>query len=181
MILAAVALLLAAVVVFWLSSRQKKATGLPEGRVIYSDTGRWGKVEKPLYDAETGLTGRPDYLVAQEDAAILLPVEVKSTRAPASPYDSHVFQLAAYCLLVEKTYKTRPPYGILKYRDRTFAIDYTPALTLELSHLLDEIRQDQQRVGRKSSKAHAGGLDRSHEEPARCARCGYRRICDQRL
>jgi CRISPR-associated exonuclease Cas4 len=164
-----VLLLFAALIVFWLANRQRRSTGLPSGRVIYSDTNRWDKVEKPLYDPISGLTGKPDYLV--EENELLIPIEVKSSRAPTVPHDSHVYQLAAYCLLVERTYHKRPPYGILRYRDRTFSIDYTAALEQELENLLDAIRLQTRR----------GEANRSHQEPARCSRCGYRDYCDQRL
>lgn len=169
MILFAAVLLLAAVVILWIGTRQRRASGLPAGRIIYSDTSRWGKVEKPLYDPVSALTGKPDYLVEEGDA--LIPVEVKSGRAPSIPHDSHVFQLAAYCLLVERVYGKRPPYGILRYRDHTFSIDFTPALEQELEELLEAIRLQERR----------GEANRSHDEPQRCARCGYRNICDQRL
>lgn len=169
LLIAALLLLAAALVVLWISQRQRKATGLPSGRVIYSDTDRWGKVEKPLYDPVSGLTGKPDYLV--EEDGLLIPVEVKSGRAPSLPHDSHVFQLAAYCLLVERTQGKRPPYGILRYRDRTFSIDYTPELQRELENLLTAIHAQDRK----------GEANRSHNEPARCARCGYRNICDQRI
>jgi CRISPR-associated exonuclease Cas4 len=169
MLPAAVVLLAVALIILWISGRQRHATGLPAGQVVYSDTDRWRKVEKPLYDAQSGLTGRPDYLV--EDKGILIPIEVKSGRAPTLPYDSHIFQLAAYCLLVERTYGKRPPHGILRYRDRTFTIEYTAELEHDLEALLVEIRQQERR----------GEADRSHQEPARCARCGYRSYCNQRL
>jgi CRISPR-associated exonuclease Cas4 len=168
LILAAV-VLLAGLAVLWIAGRQRRASGLPAGRVIYSDTDRWGKVEKPLYDPVAGLTGKPDYLV--EENGYMIPVEVKSGRAPNLPHDSHIYQLAAYCLLVERAYGKRPPYGILRYRDRTFSIDYTPALERELEDLLDAIRLQERR----------GEAPRSHKEAARCARCGYRDYCDQRL
>ena len=169
MVILAALLLVVALVVLWIAAKQRQSTGLPTGRVIYSDTNRWAKVEKPLYDPLAGLTGRPDYLV--EENGVMIPVEVKSSRAPSLPYDSHVFQLAAYCLLVERTYGRRPPYGILRYRDRTFSIEYTPALQAELEDLLDEMRLQERH----------GEADRSHNEPARCARCGFRAVCDQRL
>ena len=162
-------LLLVALVVLWLSSRQRQSTGLPAGQVVYSDVNRWAQVEQPLYDPISGLTGKPDYLV--EENGFLIPVEVKSSRSPSLPHDSHVYQLAAYCLLVERTHKKRPPYGILHYRDRTFSIEYTPTLQKELENLLDSIRvQDRQREA-----------NRSHQEAARCSRCGYRSYCNQRL
>lgn len=153
----------------WIASRQRAASGLPTGKVIYSDTNRWNKVEKPLYDALLGLTGKPDYLV--EENGTLIPVEVKSSRAPSLPHDSHIFQLAAYCHLVESEYGKRPPYGILRYRDRTFSIEYTPALEQELEGMIEVIRLQERR----------GEADRSHNEPQRCARCGYRALCNQRL
>jgi CRISPR-associated exonuclease Cas4 len=165
----AVVVLLTALAVLWIAGSQQKSAGLPAGRVIYSDTERWGKVEKPLYDPISGLTGKPDYLV--EENGYLIPVEVKSGRAPNLPHDSHIYQLAAYCLLVERTSNKRPPYGILRYRDRTFSIEYTPDLENELEELIDTIRFQERR----------GEANRSHKEPARCARCGYRNNCDQRL
>lgn len=167
----ALLLLFIAGMALWLAHRQRLASGLPTRRVTYSDTGLWNKVERPLYDPVSGLTGRPDYLVELDDGQTLVPVEVKSGRAPAAPHDSHIFQLAAYCWLVERTEGIRPPYGILRYRDRTFTIDYTPALEHELELLLNEIRRQEKR----------GEADRSHHEAARCARCGFRSICNQRL
>ena len=91
-----------AILLFWLAKREQNAAGLPQGRVIYADTSRWSPVESPLYDARSGLTGRPDYLV--DDGDYIIPVEVKSSQIHARPYDSHIFQLAAYCRLVERTY-----------------------------------------------------------------------------
>ncbi len=96
---AAIFLVLLALALLWQARRAQKASGLPGGRVIYTDTRAWGnKVEKPLYDASLGLTGKPDYLV--EKNGRIIPVEVKSGRAPQSPYDSHIYQLASYFLLV---------------------------------------------------------------------------------
>src|SRR3972149_3135901 len=98
MLYIALALLLLAFIFFWRSNRQRKDAGLPGGRVIYTDTRGWGKLEKPLFYAALELTGKPDYLIQKDNN--IIPVEVKSSRAPEAPYDSHIFQLAAYCLLV---------------------------------------------------------------------------------
>jgi len=162
-------LLLLALLLFWQSDRKRKQTGLPGGRIIYTDTKSWGKVEKPLYDAAMRLTGKPDYLIERDGK--IIPVEVKSGRAPDAPYDSHIYQLASYCLLVHKTMGKRPPYGIIHYRNRDFAVDYTPALEIALLDILAEIRRDENR-----SKVNC-----SHNSPSRCRGCGYRKICDQRL
>ncbi|MEY2818189.1 MAG: CRISPR-associated protein Cas4 [Chloroflexota bacterium] len=162
-------LFLLALLFFWQSNRQQKAAGLPGGRVIYTDTRGWGKVEKPLYYAALALTGKPDYLI--EKNGQIIPVEVKSGRAPEAPYDSHIYQLASYCLLVEKTYGRRPPYGIIHYENRDFAIDYTRELETALIELIADMREDD--VRRE--------VARSHEQASRCKRCGYRDICEQRL
>ena len=166
----ALGLFLIAIVLLWRASQTPKKSGLPGGRVIYTDTRAWGeKVEKPLYDGNLGLTGKPDYIVEKNGRYI--PVEVKSGRAPQAPYDAHIFQLAAYCLLVEKNLGSRPPYGIIHYEDRDFAIDYTNELENAILDILAEIRRDERRADVK----------RSHEVTARCTRCGYRNVCEQKL
>ena len=163
-------LFLIALIFFWQSRKQQHEAGLPGGRVVYTDTGGWGKVERPLYYSPLKLTGKPDYLVRQNNG-ILIPVEVKSGRTPESPYDSHIFQLASYCLLVEKTYGKRPPYGIIHYNDRDFTVDYTPELEFALMDLLADMRRDEIK----------DDVDRSHNQAARCARCGFKDLCDRSL
>jgi CRISPR-associated exonuclease Cas4 len=158
-----------AIFLFWQSNRQQKAAGLPGGRVIYTDMHGWNKLEKPLYYDALNLTGKPDYLI--EKNGQIIPVEVKSGRAPDAPYDSHIFQLASYCLLVEKTYNKRPPYGIIHYETRDFAVDYTPELEQSLLDLLAEMKKDD----RKKE------VRRSHEQASRCKGCGFRSVCDQSL
>ena len=165
----AIFLVVLAVIFLVVSGRQRKAAGLPSGRVVYSDTRSWGKVEKPLFDPLLSLTGKPDYLVEQNGE--LAPVEVKSSWAPPTPREGHIFQLAAYCLLVERTTGKRPPHGLIAYRNRTFAVDYTPELEARLVDLLAEIHHQERQ----------GEVHRSHEEPARCAACGYRSRCDEKL
>jgi CRISPR-associated exonuclease Cas4 len=169
MLYIALVLLFLAVIFIWQSNRQRKAAGLPSGHVIYTDTRGWGKVEKPLFYQPLGLTGKPDYLIQQNGQ--IIPVEVKSSRAPEAPYDSHIYQLASYCLLVEKTYGRRPPYGIIHYINRDFAIDYTRELESSLLDLLADMKRDE----------HKKEVARSHEQVSRCTRCGFRKVCDQSL
>ena len=165
----ALAFFIFAIFFFRKSSVQRMEAGLPGGRIIYTDTHGWGKVEKPLYYSELELTGKPDYLVQKNGN--IIPVEVKSGRAPDAPYDSHIYQLASYCLLVEKTYGTRPPYGIIHYENRDFAIDYTRELETALIDLLIEMKRDE----------HKKEVPRSHEQTGRCAKCGFKNVCDQSL
>jgi len=165
----ALAILMVAVILFIVAAAQRRASGLPGGRVIYTDTHAWGEVEKPLYDGALGLTGKPDYLVEQDGKFI--PVEVKTGRTPEAPYDSHIFQVASYCYLVEKTFGKRPPYGIIHYPARVFAIDYTPELESALLDIIADMRIDERRAS----------VPRSHEQEHRCRRCGFREVCDERL
>jgi CRISPR-associated exonuclease Cas4 len=166
---AALFLFLLAVIFFVWAARRQKSSGLPAGRVIYADTSRWQKIEKPYYDALLGLTGRPDYVVEHRGA--LIPVEVKSAYAPDAPYESHIMQLMSYCLLLEKTTGQRPPFGILHYSNRTFALDYTQDYEARLLDLLVEMRRAE----------HSESVACSHEEPQRCLHCGYREICGESL
>jgi CRISPR-associated exonuclease Cas4 len=165
----ALAILLVAILLLIVAGRQRRAAGLPGGRIVYTDTQGWGRVEKPLYDAELDLTGKPDYLVEKDGK--LIPVEVKTGRTPEAPYDSHIFQLASYCYLVEKTFGKRPPYGLIHYSGRDFAVDYTPELESALLDLLARIRLDERRRD----------IHRSHEHEHRCRGCGFREMCDERL
>jgi len=156
--------------VFWLGRRGQAETGLPTGRVIYSDTRGWQSIEKPLFSRTQRLAGKPDYLVQQ--GRDIVPVEVKSAHAPSDgPRRSHVLQLAAYCLLIEETYRQKPKYGIVKYADRMFAVDYTESLRTALLDVIAAMRDD---------LAH-GETQRSHDEAARCGHCGYRHACPERL
>jgi len=168
---ALLALLLFALALFLLrtSARQRRDLGLPEGRVLYTDTGAQRRVEKPLYAEDLNLAGRPDYLVESEQG--LVPVEVKSGRTPQQPFASHIFQLAAYCQLVQRNYKRRPAYGIIRYPEQSFTVEFTLDLEQRLIGLLEEMR----------AALDLAQLHRSHEQVRRCHSCGYGQLCDERL
>jgi len=162
--------LLAGAFFIW-SEQQKRRTGLPQGKVIYADSDQWQAVTEPLYDPQLKLTGKPDYILGLREG-VLVPVEVKSMPAPTQPYANHVMQLAAYCLLLERTSGQRPPYGLLRYREQTFQVDYTPELEQTLLALI---------AGMRAAESQGEEPARSHAEVSRCRGCGYREICDQRL
>jgi len=98
----------------------------------------------------------------------VIPVEIKSGRTPAQPYDSHLLQLAAYCLLVEETTGRRPPHGLICYPGATFRLEYTPALRDRLIRTLAAMQVDLD-----ASSAPCGQAD-----TRRCANCGYRGACE---
>ena len=163
--------LLALAVLVWLLARLARGrSGLPSGEVVYSDTGGWSRVERPLFSSSLQLTGKPDYLVRQNQAVI--PVEVKSGQAPpGGPHPGHKYQLAAYCALVTEAYGRRPEYGLIQYADQTLAVNYTRELETELRALLDDMRAD----------AESDEVARSHHSPRRCRACGFVENCDEAL
>ncbi|MEO7706681.1 MAG: CRISPR-associated protein Cas4, partial [Thermoflexales bacterium] len=108
----AVLIAVLAAILFWLSIRLRHGAGLPEGEVIYSDTGAWTHNDESLRSKAHDLVGKPDYLV--RTGRHVIPVEVKASLAPERPRPGHVLQLGAYCLLVEEHFGARPPYGIIR-------------------------------------------------------------------
>ncbi|MCW5875916.1 MAG: CRISPR-associated protein Cas4 [Anaerolineales bacterium] len=165
----ALALLLLAGLLFWLATRQQRRLGLPGGRLLYEDSGAQRGVEEVLLAEDLGLLGKPDYLVQAKEG--LVPVEVKSGRTPNRPFEAHIMQLAAYCALVQRNYDQRPPYGIIRYPQRSFTVPFTAELEAQLLALLAEMRT-----------ALAGGEQhRSHQVAARCRACGYLELCPERL
>lgn len=179
MVILAVTIIILALVAIWQSSRLLKKEGLPEGKLVYSDTHLWQSVVTPLFDQELGLTGKPDYIIKKGHE--IIPVEIKSGGGNSTPRDSHIYQLAAYCYLIQKTFEQRPAYGIIHYtcgneksiknNSQTYTINYTKQLETTLLTAINQIR---------SSENHRE-IPRSHHSPSRCKRCGYRTNCDQRL
>lgn len=168
MIALAVALLALALLVGVLALRLRSRTGLPWAPVVYRDTWR-RELERPLFARRLGLTGKPDYLIELRGATI--PVEVKPSRAASVPYESDLMQLAAYCLLIEETTGQAPPYGLLRYAQHTFRLDYTAWVRDELLALLDEMRE----------LLDVDDCARNHDQPQRCRACGLYQQCDDAL
>jgi CRISPR-associated exonuclease Cas4 len=154
---------------FW-SRRERAELGLPPGNILYSDLGAWIPQQESLYSPEYGLVGRPEYLVSSQQGSVV-PVEVRSARAPDDPHEGHVMQLAAYCLLVEEVYGIRPDYGILQYRDRAFAVEYSIELEEDLLDVLVNMRES----------SFSGELNRDHEQWSRCSRCSLPELYSQRI
>ncbi len=166
----AILLLVVGSLLWLLSRRQRKSSGLPGGDLLYSDSSYWQTLPKPLYAPELELVGKPDYIVKDERGCVI-PLEFKSGNAPTHPWDSHIVQLSAYCYLIERHFSQRPPYGIIRYQNKSFTIPYTAELESQLLTVIQEMRM----VERTQS------AQRSHNQPARCRGCGYSQICDQNL
>ena len=153
------------------STNLRQESGLPVGRLIYADSTAkdWRPTEQPLYSDSHRLVGKPDYLV--ETPQGIIPVEVKSSRAPTIPYWGRLLQLAAYCLLVEETTGCTPPHGLLKYADALYQVDFNQELRRELLATMSEMRQARL----------ADNISRSHQQPGKCAACGFRYTCAEVL
>ena len=149
----------------------KDRAALPEGRVVYTDTLKEKGPSKALISLRYELKGRPDYIVETREG--IVPVEIKSAGFPRSgrPFDSHVLQLASYCLLCEETMKARVPFGIIRYRTGEARVAFTPELRERLLALLKEIR------AARDTKA----LHRNHTKARRCKACGFRHACAEAL
>ncbi|RIL10000.1 CRISPR-associated protein Cas4 [bacterium] len=163
-------LLLAAALWLWrLAAAEPIVARLPRARVRYDDTVPGRPLEAPLVSHRHRLAGRPDFLV--EHRGRIIPVEAKPARRAAAPRPGDVLQLAAYCLLVEDVLGQRPPFGILRYADRSWDVAFDDAARAQVLAVLDAMDAD----------AAAADVARSHDRPGRCARCGLRAACDQRL
>ncbi len=162
------ALLLLALGLALLSARLRRRSGIPWAPVVYRDTDA-RELDAPLFAKSLGLTGKPDYLI--ERRGKLIPIEVKPGRLAAQPYESDLMQLAAYCVLVEEDLGLTPPYGLLRYAERTFQLDFTPQVRERVIELLGEMR----------ALLDADDCERSHNDARRCGACGLLEQCEDAL
>jgi CRISPR-associated exonuclease Cas4 len=131
---AASALILGLILLFfWYLQNQK--FGILNKKIIYKDTDQApGQI---LFAKSLALSGKPDYLIKENN--MIFPVEIKTSRAPLEPYENHIMQLMAYCLLVEENYGVRPVGGFLKYPGKEFKIAYTDEARESLKDLVGEM------------------------------------------
>jgi CRISPR-associated exonuclease Cas4 len=164
-------IILIGAVLAWLVGRHLLArAGLPVRNILYADVGSSFPQSEPLTSLRYGVIGKPDYLVRLREG--IAPIEVKSCRAPASgrPYEGHLFQLAADCLLVEDVFGVHVPHGLVNDEDRSIQVDFTPSLRASLLELLNEMR------AAKGEELHI-----DHNRPGKCRSCGFRTVCGESL
>ena len=163
-------LIVVGVLLVWRGRHFVKGDGMSEGQIIYMDTHGNGPSVKPLLSRRLGLTGKPDYLLFSKGKYI--PVEVKSTPMPSmGAYRAHKLQVAAYCHLVEEHYGKRPNYGIIKYYDGTYQVDYGRELENDLTDVVACMRTDMS----------AANVLRSHKYLNRCVACSFQPVCGDDL
>lgn len=100
---------------------------------------------------------------------LTIPIKVKSRKRPPILYESHLLQLATYCLLIEDNLKKPSPYGLLHYADETLQVPYTKQLRNQVLRSADALRKN-----RRATNVH-----RQHNDVGRCQRCGYRDGCKE--
>jgi len=136
-----------------------------KGRIEYIDVD-----DSKVFKSERyGISGRPDYVVKLGEQ--LIPVEVKKGRTPQGPLFSHIVQVAAYCLLLEDSSGTAPPYGLIRYPSNEFQIDYNDDMKKMLLAKVDEMRR----------ALFSKDVHRNHNRPGKCRSCSRRNVCPERL
>lgn len=127
--------LISGIILFIVWYLQTKSLGVLKNRPIYSDSeNQPGEI---LFSKTLSLSGKPDYLIKQDD--MIIPVEIKSGRTPNEPYQNHEMQLMAYCLLVEENYGIRPAGGFIKYPEKEFKVAYTDEARNAIKDLVGEM------------------------------------------
>ncbi len=142
---------------------RKAAQGLPEGKIVYQDADGSGA---PLLATSHPLSGKPDYVILSPEGAPI-PVELKLTIESDQPQGHHVMQLAAYFVILEDLYDQPPIYGVLRYANTDFTIQYTEALKRKVLRLLAEME--------RCDEQHPPAL--THQLPSKCRVCPFEPIC----
>lgn len=147
-----------------LINERRQILGLPSGDLVYEDADGQGE---PLYSDQVPLVGKPDYIIKLLDGR-LVPIELKlSVQNVTSPYNNHVMQIAAYCLILEDYSEAPPTHGILRYADRDFIVDYTPTVRKKVVRLLTEME--------RYDESQHPLLER--QRVAKCRACTFQPIC----
>jgi CRISPR-associated exonuclease Cas4 len=148
------------------SSRERQALHLPqEAKVVFQDK---RVQEKSLRVEAYDLVGKPDLVI--EENGFYIPVELKTAKSPRQPYDSHVMQLMAYCLLLEAHYGVRPPLAVLRFTqdDKEFRIAYTPERETLLKTILERMKKFQE-------------AEDVHRNTNKCRACSFFEVCEEWL
>lgn len=164
------ALLFLAGTTLFVAKRLQQRVGLPWSHDISADTTETGLAHIPLLIDDTlQLVGKPDYIVRR--GSHFIPVEVKPLRKAKRPYTSDIYQLMAYCVLIERTYGKPPPYGLLRYANHTFRIDYDNEMAESVIQIVFQMH-DMHDVDE---------VHRNHNSITRCRGCGFWKQCTQSL
>lgn len=145
----------------------KQKNIIQEGKIIYSDL---SKPEKPLFSKKYRIIGKPDYIIKNKET--YTPVEIKTGNHKILK-KNHIYQIAAYCQILEDYYNCYIPYGIIIYKDtsKQFKIPFDPKLRFELTKIISEIRKNMNK----------DIIQRNHYEIKKCIKCSLRKFCEKKL
>jgi CRISPR-associated exonuclease Cas4 len=147
-----------------LITERHRALGLPEGILVYEDADGEGE---PLSSNAYPLVGKPDYIVQAPDGRPI-PIELKlGVQNASTPYNNHMVQIGVYCLILEDYFEQPPTHGILRYADREFTVDYTPALRRKVIKLLAEMERCTEQQPPPLARQRA----------AKCRVCTFQPVC----
>jgi CRISPR-associated exonuclease Cas4 len=140
---------------------------IQDGKIIYTDL---DIPEKPFFSKRYKISGKPDYIIKKN--GYYIPVEVKSGNH-LNPKKSHIYQLIAYCQLLEDNYNCFIPYGIIVYYDtsKQFKIPYDPKMRFKLESQIKEMRKF----------LNYNKIQRNHFEEKKCIKCSMREYCNQKI
>ena len=121
-----------------------------------------------MFSPRLYLTGKPDYIVKNNKT--YLPIEIKSGQYH-HPQFHHILQLAAYCALIEDSYNTFVPQGVLVYPTGQHMIQFTPSLRFQLEKILQEMKAN--------TRHHQ--VTRNHNTREKCKACSLQQYCPDKL
>lgn len=165
---------LVGVVLMTLSNAFASSTGLPSAaKILGSDTGQ--ERVRQYRSERLKLGGNPDFVIEERVGLLrrpkMVPVEVKSWSSPRL-YDSQKVQIAAYLALMKEEHgKLAADYGYVIYDDTPFRVDWSRDLARWLADMME---------GAREVKRTKYGT-RTHENPAQCAKCAFRKRCEESL
>jgi len=140
----------------------KERHKIQDGKIEYSDL---DKPAKSLFSKKYRISGKPDYIVKK--GGNIIPVELKSGNYN-TPQKNHIFQLAAYCHLVEENYGVFVPYGVLVYNNSySFNIKFDPSIRFELENTIVKMRNIL-----KKGKTDSVNIDYN-----KCKTCSMKKYC----
>ena len=146
--------------------RLKDNYRIQHGKIAYSDL---NMPAEPFFSKKYRITGKPDYIIQKKDRFI--PVELKTGRYK-TPQKNHIFQLAAYCQLLEENFNIFVPYGILVLNNQDeYKLPFNPMIRFELENTIKKMR----------NQLKDNVITRNHQDPYRCINCSMRKYCSIKI
>lgn len=116
-------------------------------KLIYTDKKHEKKSDGVLYSKllqsnRYNIRGKPDYIYKKIIGGGLMPIELKSGKIgdAKAPHEGDLLQLAAYFLIIEEEYQTKPKEGRLVYSDYMFKVKNTKRLRSRLLGTIYDMR-----------------------------------------